>query len=148
MEEVYPIIAFAVLAVLVVVGIAVAVVMVRTVRRSQTNQSLELEEGQGRYPEGYWMGVGMGIGLALGIAIGLAIGVAMGEVGMSFAFGPGIGVALGVAIGAGLEEQHKDEIRPLTEDERRTRVRLVFIGIGALVAGMLLLAAILIMGLP
>ncbi|MEZ4769834.1 MAG: hypothetical protein R2844_15555 [Caldilineales bacterium] len=148
MPDVYPIIALALLAVLVVVGIAVAFVTVRTARRAKTNQSLETEEGQGRYPEGYWMGVGMGIGLAVGIALGLAIGVAMGDIGMSFAFGPGIGVAMGVAIGAGLEEQHKDEIRPLTEDERRTQVRLVFVGVGALVVGVLLLAAILIMGLP
>ncbi len=41
-------------------------------------------------------------------------------------------LGLGVAIGSALEQKHKDELRPLTEQEQRLRSRLALVGLGAL----------------
>ncbi len=144
MTSVYPLAAVALLAVLIGVGIAIVVVMARTARRSQVNQSVDLEDPQGGYPEGHWMGIGISVGLLIGMALGMAMGIATDSVSTGIALGPAMGVAIGVAIGAGLEQRHKDEIRPLTEDERRSRSRLMWVGVAALAVGLLVLASIFV----
>lgn len=74
-----------------------------------------------KYPKGYWMGVG--------ISIGIAIGVALGPIFDNFGVGIGIGVAIGSGIGASLEQKNKDNIRPLTEQEKVRRKRGITIGL-------------------
>lgn len=69
-----------------------------------------MSKNESRHPKGYWMGVG--------ISIGIAIGAAMGPIFDNFGVGIGIGVAIGSGIGASLEQKNKDNIRPLTEQER------------------------------
>ena len=93
------------------------------------------------------MGIGISVGLLIGMALGVAMGIATDSMSSGIALGPAMGVAIGVAIGAGLEQRHKDEIRPLTEDERRTRSRLAWVGIAALAVGLLVLAIIFVVTL-
>lgn len=73
-----------------------------------------------KYPKGHWM--------AVGISIGVAIGVAMGPLFDNIGIGIAIGVAIGSGIGAALEQKNKDNIRPLTEQERKRQKWSVVIG--------------------
>jgi hypothetical protein len=114
-------IAIVIILLIVVVGIVAVVAAIRAARQSRTEQSSAPAEQHGKYPEGHWLSVGMGIGIALGAGLGVPIGIALGNVALGLALGPGMGVAIGVAIGSGLEQKHKDEIRPLTGEERRMR---------------------------
>jgi hypothetical protein len=95
-------------------------------------------------PEGYWQSMGISLGLVMGMAIGLPLGIAMDDMAIGIALGPGIGLSIGVAIGAGLEQQHKHELRPLTESEKRARSRATLLGIGALVLGLAALVVVLL----
>ncbi len=77
----------------------------------------------------------MSIGVCLGIALGCIpsmAGLLSDAMSPLVGIGPAIGLGLGLAIGSALEQRHKDELRPLTEGERRTRTRLTAIGLGAL----------------
>ena len=78
---------------------------------------------QGKHPKGYWMSVG--------ISIGVAIGVALGPIFDNLGVGIGIGVALGTAIGTSLEQRNKDNLRPLTEQEKTRQKRSISIGLAA-----------------
>jgi hypothetical protein len=113
---------------LVVIGAGVVlVVLVRNVRTAQGPAMA------GKFPQGHWMSVGMCIGIALGYIPSL-VGLLFDNMSSFVAIGPAVGCALGVAIGSALEQKHKDELRPLTEEEKRirSRVSLVVLGILAL----------------
>ena len=91
------------------------------------------------------MGIGMCIGIAIFMPLGLIIGIVMDKIAIGVALGPALGVGLGVGIGAGLEAKYKDQIRPLTEKEKRTkeiaiRLAVAFLAIGVLVFAYLLLS--------
>jgi len=73
-----------------------------------------------KHPRGYWMGIG--------ISIGIALGVALGPIFDNFGVGIGIGVAIGAAIGTSLEQRHKDQLRPLTGEEKARQKRGITIG--------------------
>lgn len=73
-----------------------------------------------KHPKGYWMGVG--------ISIGTAIGAALGPIFDNFGTGIGIGIAIGAGLGTALEQRNKDNLRPLTEDEKRTQKRGIIAG--------------------
>ena len=83
-----------------------------------------------KYPEGHFLGLGIAIGIPLGIPIGLALG--------NIALGPALGVAIGVSIGVAMEEnaKKKRQIRKLTPKEEKARKRNIFIGLGALILGL------------
>jgi hypothetical protein len=127
---------------LVLVGAVVIGLALVVFRRSQRGTSLDLASSDGKYPESYWMGAGMGIGLAVGMAFGAALGLATGNIGFGVAVGPGMGVAIGVAIGTALEQKHKNKIRPLTAEERRTRSRATIVALVVLMFGVLAFLAI------
>jgi hypothetical protein len=93
---------------------------------------------EGKYPKGHWMGVGIAIGIGFGIPMGVLFGVVMDSIALGISLGPAIGVGIGCAIGAALEAKHRDEIRPLTEGEKKTRRILIAIAIVLLLAGVLL----------
>ena len=111
---------------IVVVGVGVVVVVLT--RNARTAQGPAMA---GKYPQGHWMSVGMCIGIALGCIPSVA-GVLFDEMSSFVAFGPAIGCALGVAIGSAFKQKHKAELRPLTEEEQRTRFRLTLVALGAL----------------
>jgi hypothetical protein len=48
-------------------------------------------------------------------------------------------VAIGVAIGSGLENQHKDEIRPMTDEEKRLQKQAILVGVGTMILGIVVL---------
>ena len=81
------------------------------------------------YPKGYWLEQGIGIGVAIGVAIGIAMN--------NIAIGISIGVAIGIAIGSGNEKKHKDEIRPLTDEEKKLKKQSVLFLIGTMLIGVL-----------
>lgn len=78
-----------------------------------------------KHRQGYWMGIG--------ISIGIAIGAALGPVFENFGAGIGIGVAIGAGIGSALEQRHKDELRPLTEQEKVRQKRSILIGLTVMI---------------
>lgn len=80
-----------------------------------------MSKNEGKHPKGYWMGIGL--------SIGVAIGVALGPIFDNFGTGIGIGVAIGAGIGASLEQRYKDELRPLTEQEKGRQKRSITIGL-------------------
>jgi hypothetical protein len=127
---------------LIVVGLGI--VVIATLRKARADQG---PAALGKQPQGYWMGIGIAFGLPIGYLLAFVMGVLMDETSSFVAIGPALGGGLGVAIGAALENKHKNEIRPLTEAERKVRTRallggglLVLLGVLALV-GTLLLAA-------
>ncbi len=113
-------------AVIVVVGIGM--VMFVLLRNARTAQGPTM---QGKYPQGHWMSIGMCIGIALG-CIPSFVGLLFDPMASFVGIGPAIGCGLGVAIGSALEHKHKDELRPLTEEEQRVRFRMTVIGLAAL----------------
>lgn len=74
-----------------------------------------------KHPKGYWMGVG--------ISVGVAIGVALGPLFENIGIGIALGIALGSGIGASLERRHKDDLRPLTEQEQKRQKWGIAIGL-------------------
>ena len=74
-----------------------------------------------KYPKGYWMGVGL--------SVGVAIGVALGPLFENIGIGIALGIALGSGIGASLERRHKDDVRPLTEQEQKRQKWGIAIGL-------------------
>ncbi len=114
------------IAVLVVIGIGMlAFVLARNVRTAQGPTM------QGKYPQGHWMSIGICIGIAMGCIPSLA-GILFDPMSSFVGIGPAIGCGLGIAIGSTLERRHKDELRPLTEEEQRLRSRLTLVGLGVL----------------
>ncbi len=106
----------------------VGMVMFGLLRNVRTAQGPTM---QGKYPEGHWMSIGLCIGIAIGCIPSL-VGLLFDPMSSFVAIGPAIGCGFGVAIGSALERKHKDELRPLTEEEQRFRSRLTFLGLGAL----------------
>jgi len=129
---------------IVAVTMVVIVVAMRAARQARTSQSSDLVVQQGKYPEGHWLGKGISIGIVLGAGFGVAIGTAMDNLALGIALGPAMGLPIGVAIGSSWEQQHKDEIRPLTENERRMRRFTTVAGVAILAIGVLAFAAILL----
>ena len=111
---------------IVVVGVGMMMfVLLRNVRTAQGPTM------QGKYPQGHWMSVGMCIGIAMG-SIPSLVGLVFDDMSSFVAIGPAIGCGIGVAIGSALEQKHKDELRPLTEEEQRVRFRVTVVALGAL----------------
>jgi len=79
----------------------------------------------------------MGIGLSIGIAIGVPLGLLFENIGIGIA----IGIALGSGIGASLEQRNKDNVRLLTEQEKKMQQWGVILGllIMALAVGVIIL---------
>ena len=73
----------------------------------------------------------MSQGIGTGIAIGAGLGVALNNI----VSGVAIGIAIGVAIGSGLEKKHKDESRPITEEEKKLRKQSIMFMIGTFIIG-------------
>jgi hypothetical protein len=103
-----------------------------------------ISSGDKLYPKGHWVGVGLSVGIGIGMPVGLAIGIAMEKIAVGISLGPAIGVGIGLAIGSGLEEKYKDKIRPLTEQEIRTRKWSVIGGVIILSLGVILLGSLLL----
>jgi len=98
---------------------------------------------QETYPKGHWMGVGIGIGIGFGIPIGIVMGILVDNITLGISLGPAMGVGVGSGLGAVLEAKHKDQIRPLTEREKRTRKVLTILGVSVLFLGILFFAFML-----
>jgi hypothetical protein len=91
-----------------------------------------MSKNERKYPKGYWM--------VVGISIGVAIGVAMGPLFENIGIGIAIGIAIGSGIGASLEQRNKDNIRPLTEQEKVRQKRSITIGLAlSAILGVLLI---------
>jgi len=90
-----------------------------------------MSKNERKYPKGYWMGVG----LSIGVAIGVAVGPIFDNIG--------IGIAIGSGIGASLEQRHKDNIRPLTEQEHKRQRWAVVVGLLVMLASVIAIALLL-----
>ena len=118
----------AVVALVVVVLFAVGVVLAR----SRLQEGATRDE---RRPEGYWTGMGMSIGVGFGVPLGLVFD--------NLALGIAMGAAFGVAIGAALERRNKDNLRPLTPQELKTRRWTVGLGLAVLALGVAVFVVLL-----
>jgi hypothetical protein len=129
----------------IVFGMAVVIglLMVIALWRARTFSDPNSLDQPGKYAEGYWLNKGISLGLVLGMALGLPLGLATDNIAIGVALGPGFGLSLGAAIGSAWERQHQNEIRPLTDSERRARSRAALIGVIALVLGMAAFAIVL-----
>jgi len=94
-----------------------------------------MSKNERKHRQGYWMGIG--------ISIGIALGAAFGPIFDNFGVGIGIGVAIGAGIGSALEQRHKDELRPLTEQEKKRQRRVILIGLA--LTTLLVFASILLL---
>ncbi len=126
------IVAAIIAALLIVIGIGVFLVFNRNLKQADET----------RYPEGHWMGIGIGIGLLLGMPAGLLMGIAMDNMAIGVATGPALGMGLGIAIGSALEKKHKENVRPLSEEERRMKKRLTLVTLKLLIIGILIFLAL------
>jgi hypothetical protein len=97
-----------------------------------------MQENSEKYPEGHFVGMWMGIGLAIFTGVGLPLSIALKIPGL-MGIGPALGIAFGLSVGQSIESKYKREgkIRPLTEDEKKKRKRLVIAGICVLLLGLL-----------
>lgn len=115
--------------------IAVMVLAIGVFAYNKIKKQKEIRQKYPGYPENYWKGQGLGIGIAIGAGIGVALG--------NVAIGVGIGVAIGAAIGTNLEKQHKDEIRPMTDEEKELQKQATLFSVGILFVGIVVFAIIL-----
>lgn len=81
------------------------------------------------YPKGYFQGQGVGVGIAIGAGLGVALD--------NIAIGVGVGIAIGAAIGSSKESKHKDEIRPLTDEEKALQKQQILFATSILTLGLL-----------
>ncbi len=123
--------------ILIIGLIAVLILALGIFAFNKIKKQKEIRQKYPGYPKDYWMSQG----IAIGIAIGAGIGVALGNV----AIGVGIGVAIGVAIGTSLEGQHKDEIRPITDEEKELQKQATLFSVGILLIGVVVFAIIFFM---
>jgi len=107
--------------------IAVIVLVLGIFAVIQAKKQREIRKKYPGYPKGYWMGKGIGIGMAIGAGMGVAM--------QNIPIGIAIGAAIGAAIGQGLEKKHKDEIRPLTEEETKLKTQSALFAAGTMVIG-------------
>ena len=107
--------------------IAVMILVLGVFAVIQNKRQTEIRKKYPGYPKGYWMSQGIGIGIAIGAGIGIAMG--------NIAIGVAIGVAIGTAIGSGLEKQHKDEIRPITDEEEKLKKQSILFAVSAMMLG-------------
>ena len=91
---------------LIVLGMLVLIAV--WMRQSNMSTGSSVQEG---HPQGYWMGTGLSIGAGFGVALGLVLD--------NLALGIAMGAGIGIAIGAALEQKNKDQVRPLTDQERQ-----------------------------
>ena len=112
--------------------IAVMILVLGVFAFIQNKKQVEIRKKYPGYPKGHWMNQGIGIGIALGAGIGVAMG--------NIAIGVAIGVAIGAAIGSRLEKQHKDEIRPITDEEEKLRKQSILVGISTMILGIVVFA--------
>jgi hypothetical protein len=75
---------------------------------------MDMSRDEGKRPQGYWVSIGISLGIMFGVAIGLAL------------------EDLAIGIGAALEQKNKDDIRPLTEQEKKRRSLGILIGLATL----------------
>jgi hypothetical protein len=90
------------------------------------------------YPPAHWMGLGIAMGIPIGIPIGLLAGFALKDVAMGIMIGPSFGIAIGTGIGWMLEQQHKEEMRHFTPEERSISKKLGLLGVCGLLVGILM----------
>ena len=112
-----------------------------------TAAAIKARPDQEAYPPapGHWMGIGIGTGIPIGLFLGLAMGIAVENIPIGIALGPAMGVGIGAGIGAALEAKHKDEFRPLTDDEQRERSLVALLAGVILLIGVLVLAAVFVL---
>jgi hypothetical protein len=103
-----------------------------------------MEKDDEKYPQGHFLGMWMGIGVALFSGIGVPLSIALKNPGL-LGIGPALGIAFGLSLGQSIESKYKKEgkIRPLTEDEKKKRRRLVIAGICVLIFWVLIFLSIL-----
>ena len=119
MQSPFPYIAFG------IVIFAILLVLALVVARQRSMLSLN----DSRRPQGFWMGVGINVGLVFGVALGFAVDL-FAKSDISFlSIGTSAGLVLGVAVGAVLERKHKDELRPLTDAEKKLQRWGILIGL-------------------
>ena len=114
--------------------IAVLILVLGVFAVIQTKRQTEIQKKHPGHPKGYWLGQGIGIGIAVGSGIGVALD--------NLALGVAIGVAIGTAIGSRLEKQHEDEMRPLTDEEKKLKKQTLLFTVGTLVMGMVVFVLI------
>lgn len=114
--------------------IAVVVLVLGIFAVIQNKKQTEIRKKYPGYPKGHWMSQGIGIGMAIGAGIGVAMG--------NIAIGVAIGVAIGAAIGSALEKQHKDEIRPITDEEEKIKKQSLMFAIITLLLGLIVFVAV------
>lgn len=115
-----------------IVGLAVVVVIVLFIFVfKQFKKEKEIRRKHPGYPKGYWQNQGIAIGIAIGVGIGAAMD--------SIAVGIAIGVAIGVAIGSEMEKKRKNEIRPITDEEKKLRKQTVLF-----MAGLFIVTALIV----
>lgn len=107
--------------------IAVMVLVLGIFATIKIKKQKEIQKKYPGHPKGYWTSQGMGTGIAIGAGLGAALG--------NIAIGVAIGVAIGAAIGSNLEKQHKDEIRPITDEEKEQQKQSTLFAVGILLVG-------------
>jgi len=114
--------------------VAVLIVVIGLFAMKMGKKQKELLQKYPGYPKGYYKNQGMGIGIAIGTALGVAID--------NIAVGIALGVAIGAAVGQSNETKHKDELRPLTDEEKELNKQKVIFTSGLLLVGVI--AAVLV----
>jgi len=115
---------------LVIIGIIFALFAFKITGKTVTEEE--------KYPEGYYQSKGLALGIGLGYIIMFALLLLIDRMKSFVYLAPTTGILLGLLIGNYLEKKHKDELRPLTKEEKRRKKQLkisvlVFLIIGIIV---------------
>lgn len=109
--------------------IVIMIIAIAIFSFNQHRKVKEIRKKHPGYPEGYWINQGISIGIALGAGVGVALD--------SLAIGIGGGIAIGAGIGKKLTNDHADEIRPITDEEKKLRRQTILFTTATLILGIL-----------
>ncbi|WP_445476283.1 hypothetical protein ACT9XH_06160 [Methanococcoides methylutens] len=131
------------MALLIILGsIAVLTLLIVILLGIGVKKNSDADQGSVMYPKGYWLGRGIALGLLLGVPLGLIVGFVTGNLGLGIALGPVSGMGFGSIAGSIFEKKHKNNIRALTDDEKRLQRMLLVFVISFLVLGFSVLFAL------
>lgn len=90
-----------------------------------------------KYPKGYYQSKGLALGIGLGYIIMFVLLLLIDRMKSFVYLAPTTGILLGLIIGNYLENKHKDELRPLTTEEKRRKKQLKISVLVVLIIGII-----------
>ncbi len=126
-----------------VLSLALIIFAIMLIKSSSKTKRIEFEK-TGKYPKGHYIGIVIAYCMPVGILLGIPVGMLFKNFAFGLSFAPSLGLVFGVALGTYIEKKHEKELRPLSAKELKLNKFGLFIGLGIVVLGVILLSVLMI----